>query len=279
MNYLEKPPSPSLQRYLEAFWQIEAQQPFTNPTQEKILPDGCIEIIFNLADRFQRFHADGTIEKQPRVLVVGQMRQHAAIAPTGRVQLFGIRFRPSGAFPFLRLPLHELTDQILDAAEIWRDFVNELEERLHNARSFAGKIRQAETVLLRRLQLEGDRAVEALVDRIIATEGCRSVTMLAQDIGLSKRQLERRFQISVGLSPKLLARIIRFQKIFKAIEETPHGWSNVALSCGYFDQAHLIHDFKAFSGQNPSAFLLEQTQMSAHLIRKNRTSFFYKTKS
>ncbi len=278
MNYLERPPSPPLQRYLEAFWQLETTQPLTNSTQEKILPDGCTEIIFNLAERFQRFHVNGTIEKQPRVIVVGQMRQHVAIAPTGSVRLFGIRFKPSGAFPFLRLPLHELTDQILNAAEMWRGFVNELEERLHNAHSFPEKIRQAEIVLLRRLQLKGDRAVEVLVDRIIASEGMRSVTELAHDLGLSTRQLERGFQIHVGLSPKLLARIIRFQKVFKAIEENPHGWSNVALSCGYYDQAHLIHDFKAFSGRNPSAFLIEQTAMSAHLTRKKRMSFFYKTK-
>ncbi|NUO80670.1 helix-turn-helix transcriptional regulator [candidate division KSB1 bacterium] len=279
MHYLEKPPSPPLQRYLEAFWQIEAPPSFANPAQEKILPDGCTEIIFNLADRFQRFHADGTIEQQPRVLVVGQMRQHVTIAPTGSVQLFGIRFKPGGAFPFLRMPLHELTDQILGATEMWRDFSNELEERLHHARSFKERVRFAESALTQRLQLEGDRAVELLVERIIATAGCRSVAHLARDIGLSKRQLERRFQISVGLSPKLLARIIRFQRVFKAIEENPHGWSNVALACGYYDQAHLIHDFKAFSGQNPSAFLLEQTQMSAHLTRKHRTSFFYKTKN
>lgn len=278
MTYLEQPPSPLLQRYVEAFWQLEAPLSTARPTQEKILPDGCIEIIFNLADRFERFHANGVIERQPSVLVVGQMRQHVCIAPTGGVRLFAIRFKPSGAFPFLRVPLHELTDRILSAETVQRDFTRELEERLHSVRSFAESIRQAEIVLARHMQFEADRAVELLAERIVASQGRLSVVRLAQDVGLSTRQLERRFQTRVGISPKSLARIIRFQKIFKAVEQNADNWSNVALSCGYYDQAHLIHDFKAFSGENPSSFLLEQTAMSAHLTRKNRMSFFYKTK-
>lgn len=278
MIYKEKPPTPALQRHIDAFWRLEAQAPGANSAQEKILPDGRVELIFNLAARFQRFHKNGAIEKQPGAILVGQMREPVSIAPTGAIDLFGIRFKPGGAFPFLRIPLHELTDHILPAAEHWRDFVPELEERLRGAQSFAEKIRHAEAVLWRLFQPQEDRAVETLIDRIMASEGRRSVTQLAHDLGLSARQLERRFQITVGLGPKLLARIIRFQKIFKALEENPHGWSDVALACGYYDQAHLIHDFKGFSGQNPSAFLLAQTQMSAYLTRKHRTSFFYKTK-
>ncbi|MEK7728203.1 MAG: helix-turn-helix transcriptional regulator [candidate division KSB1 bacterium] len=279
MNYLETPPSPPLQRYLEAFWQLESSALLSNTPPEKILPDGCAEIVFNLADPFQRFHDNAQIERQPRAIFVGQMRQHITIAPTGKVQLFGIRFKPGGAYPFLQLPLSETVNQIIDAEVVRRDFVVELEERLHEARSFRERKRVAEQALLRRTCQESDHAVEALVARIIVSEGLRSVTELARDIGLSARQLERRFQTHVGLSPKILARIIRFQKVFKAREESSNGWSHVALSCGYYDQAHLIHDFKAFSGQNPSAFLLEQTAMSAHLTRKKRMSFFYKTKS
>ncbi len=279
MNYLEAAPSPPLQHDLEAFWQLESSASALNSPPEKILPDGCAEIIFNLADPFQRLHTNAPLEQQPRTIFVGQMRRHVTIAPTGIVQLFGIRFKPSGAYPFLRLPLHEITDQIFNASEMPLAFIAELEERLHEARSFHARKHFVEQALLRHMHHENDRAVETLVTRIIASEGLRSVTELAQDIGLSTRQLERRFQTQVGLSPKLLARIIRFQKIFKAVETNPHGWSEVALNCGYYDQAHLIHDFKAFSGQSPSTFLLEQTVMSAHLTRKNRMSFFYKTKS
>lgn len=278
MIYKEKPPSPALQRHIDAFWQLEAQSTGASSAQEKILPDGRVEMIFNLAARFQRFHQNGAIEKQPGAILVGQMREPVSIAPMGAIALFGIRFKPGGAVPFLRIPLHELTGHILPAAEHWRGFVPEMEERLQGAQSFTEKIQHAEAVLLRLFRPEDDRAVETLIDRIMASAGRRSITQLARAIGLSTRQLERRFQMHVGLGPKLLARIIRFQKIFKALEENPHGWSEVALACGYYDQAHLIHDFKAFSGQNPSAFLLAQTQMSAYLTRKHRTSFFYKTK-
>jgi hypothetical protein len=76
------------------------------------LPDGCIELIFNLAEKFRRHHSGGEIEIQPETLIAGQMRRYAMIEPAGRVKLFGVRFHPHGAHPFFQFALSELTDQL-----------------------------------------------------------------------------------------------------------------------------------------------------------------------
>ncbi len=95
---------------------------------------------------------------------------------------------------------------------------------------------------------------------------------------MNERQLERKFQALVGVSPKFLCRILRLQKVFKTVELNPAvNWSFIASECGYYDQAHFIHDFKDFSGQNPSAYFSEDREMSEYFTRKNRLSDFYNT--
>jgi hypothetical protein len=82
MNYLEIQPSPLLRRYIECFWFLETKDKPTTPLRERTMPDGCTELIFNLAALFNRHHLDGPIENQPRMLVVGQMRSYVMIEPT-----------------------------------------------------------------------------------------------------------------------------------------------------------------------------------------------------
>ncbi len=270
MNYLEIQSSPLLRRYVECFWFLETKDKPATLSRERILPDDCTELIFNLADLFNRHHLDGTIENQPRMLVVGQMRNYVMIEPTGMVKLFGIRFRAGGAYPFFHLPMFELTDRIISADAIFNRLGKELEERIHGARSLRERLSVMEATLLKRLdeKYDLDKTVEALVRRITFTKGCYSVDRLAKDIGLSARQLERKFRLMVGISPKLFSRIIRFQEVFKVVGQLTQGWSAIAHDCGYYDQAHLIHDFKNFSGQNPSAFFINPHEISDHFTRK-----------
>jgi transcriptional regulator GlxA family with amidase domain len=107
--------------------------------------------------------------------------------------------------------------------------------------------------------LDGDRGVDAAVEAIRCAHGVVSVAELAERLGLSRRSLERRFRQQVGLLPKQLARVLRFQRALQMREQAPaDGWPAIALECGYYDQAHLIRDFREFSGQTPAAFRGEE---------------------
>lgn len=244
------------------------------------MPDGCVELIFNLADPFKRYHPNHQVEIQPLALVAGQMRHYAMIAPTGRVKLLGIRFHPGGALPFFRFPLHELTDQIIGLDAVWHKLGSELAARIRAACSTRERIAIIESALTARLaqRHQTDALVNAVVGWIVQRNGLVSIEHLQKNLGISSRQLERKFKTFVGLSPKFLCRILRFQKVFKAVEQ-PHAanWSHIALECGYYDQAHFIHDFKAFTGQNPSAYFDADHPMSEYFTRKNRLSDFYNT--
>lgn len=280
MHYRVILPTPALSNYLECFWTLQSRSTPSLLSPERILPDGCTEIIFNLAAAFKRYHSSNHVEVQPQSLFVGQMRRFAMIEPTGEVRLFGIRFRPAGAYIFTHFPLAELTDKIIDLDLIWNHFSRELTEKIHLARTTHERTNIVEKALLARLDRRHDidRIIESAIDTIIARDGLVSIDRLQKKLQLSSRQLERKFQERVGLSPKFFCRILRLQKVFKAVaSHRPLHWSFIATECGYFDQAHFIHDFKEFSGQTPAIYFSEAHEMSEHFTRKNRLSDFYNT--
>ena len=125
MNYCEIKPRYPLSRFVECFWTLESDAPATNT--ERILPDGCVELILNFGAEFSQ-HCEGRQQLQPRNFLVGQMTGPILISPTGAVQLIGIRFHPGGTLPFLRLPLYEITDQVVElgglSSRLERDLVH-----------------------------------------------------------------------------------------------------------------------------------------------------------
>ena len=115
MRYREIIPQLPLNKHVECFWTLESSVPSAQP--ERILPDGCIELILNFGDRFSQ-HCDQTRKLQPKNFLVGQMTGPIMISSSGPVQLIGIRFHPGGTLPFLRMPLHEVTDQVVELGSL-----------------------------------------------------------------------------------------------------------------------------------------------------------------
>src|SRR5262249_39396998 len=157
-------------------------------------------------------------ELQPSVIFVGQMKSATRIQPTGRISLFGIRFQPHGASRFIDLPMNECCDQILSLDSIWNSVASEFEERIHVAMSFSDRARVAESMLMKLMRHQSNERIEIAVEMI---HHSASVDRVAYQLRISSRQLVRDFQKEVGLTPKFLARIVRFQKIFQAIQYAP----------------------------------------------------------
>jgi transcriptional regulator GlxA family with amidase domain len=124
---------------------------------------------------------------------------------------------------------------------------------------------------------EHDSRLMMLAGKIVDSGGQVSVDQLASDAGISSRQLERRFLREVGIGPKLLGRIIRFQQVFRAVEQCDATWSAIAVECGYYDQAHLIRDFNQFAQQTPAVLLSNQSAFTESFTRKTRKSDFSNT--
>jgi AraC-like DNA-binding protein len=267
MRYKEIPASTRLARYIRCFWTLEAAGSPAGSAPEPVMPDGCIELIFNLADPFRRYHADGSPEIQPLSIVAGQMRSCAIIEPTGAIDLFGVRFQHAGAAPFFRFPLNELTDSIPDLRLAWGHAGREIEARIQDAGSTRQRVEIMEFELLRLLDQNerSDGIAEAASRFIVEQNGLLSIDGLAGRMGVNGRRLERRFQQKLGLSPKRFSRIVRFQNFLAAVT----GGGNIldtALSFGYYDQAHLIREFREFSGKTPLAFFDNEHRLSEVFI-------------
>ena len=275
MRYSEIKPRPPLSRFVECFWTLEGEE--QSPQPERILPDGCIELILNFGAKFSQ-HCDDNRSLQPRNFLVGQMTGPILISPTGPSELVGIRFHPGGTLPFLRLPLEEVTDEVVELGSLSSKLERELLDAVSESSSLPQRIAAVEVFLTRSViaNLEHSRVMR-LAAKIVETAGAVSVDQLANDAGISSRQLERRFLREVGVGPKLLGRIIRFQQVFRAVEQRNAAWSAVALECGYYDQAHLIRDFNQFAQQTPAVLFSHQSPLTESFTRKARKSDFYNT--
>jgi AraC-like DNA-binding protein len=277
MRYCEIPPRPPLNEFVECFWTLESDGPSPGGAPERILPDGCVELILNFGDRFSQ-HQNNRGKLQPRHFLVGQMSGPILISPNGAVQLLGIRFHPGGTSPFLRVPMNELTDQIAELGSLSSELERELLLVSEDLSSLSEKRSAVESVLMDRwLRGSYESSAIRLAARIVETAGRVSVDQLAWVAGISSRQLERRFLRDIGIGPKLLGRILRFQQVFRAVERVDSAWASIAVECGYYDQAHLIRDFSQFAGQTPAVLLAERSALTESFTRKARMSDFSNT--
>ena len=276
MRYLETRPQPPLDRYVECFWTLESDPHLEPGLPQRILPDGCAELILNFGARFCEHKEDGTLELQPLHFFVGQMTRPILITPTGAVQLLGIRFHPGGAFPFFRQPMHEVTNQVVQLGQLGGALEQDLLADAVQEPLLSGKIAAVEKWFGQRLQdCKPDSWLMPLTARIVRLGGQVSIDELAFAAGVSGRQLERRFLSEVGLGPKQLCRILRFQQVLRVVEQDNAGWSAVAVDCGYYDQAHLIRDFREFARQTPAVLLAQPNSLTESFSRKNRNVAFF----
>jgi AraC-like DNA-binding protein len=269
MNYQEISPSRRLAKYVKCYWLLE-QLSAAERSPENVVPDGSLEIIFNLADPFRRYHRDGNIEVQARTIIAGQMRSYAAIEPSGRVKLFGVRFHHAGAYPFFRFSLSELTDRIEGVDLVWGKFGLALEECINEAETLEERIAVIENALFSLLVKNGkfDPVVEEAAKMIVEGDGLHSIGSVAEETGVGQRRLERKFNSKFGITPKFFSRVVRFQNLLKALRDgDKENLLGTALSFGYYDQAHLIHEFNEFAGQNPGSFFESELQFSRFFIK------------
>lgn len=264
MKYSESKPSLPLAGIVKCFWSIE-NDAASDVSAEPVLPDGCPEIVFNLGDRFQRIYSSESFETQASAIVSGQLRKHILIRPTGRVDLFGVRFHPHAGSIFFSLPMAELTDEIVSLDSVIGRHANALEELISGEETFEARAAVFEAALVSAAtRTNGDHSLAARIsERVIASTGRISVSVLRDSFGLTERRLERIFNRSIGLSPKMFTRIVRFQNVVRHVEMAESAdLLDTALSFGYYDQSHMIREFNEFAGKSPLAYFDETHRIS-----------------
>ena len=268
MPNLHVKPAFPLSRFVEELWYYQDQP---KPHQkERLMPDGCACLIINLNQDETRLYDADDVSKMNRLsgCTVGGPRTECFVIDTNeQTCVIGASFRAGGAVPFLRLPSDELHNQQVDLEDLWGNLARELRERTLAAKSPEDKLRVVELALLERAagMFDGQPVVEYAVESFLNAPATTRITQVADKTGFSSRRFIELFKQHVGMTPKLFCRVRRFQKVLRRITSgKPVNWSAVALDGGYFDQAHFIHDFRAFSGINPSKYLADYRDFLRH---------------
>jgi AraC-like DNA-binding protein len=245
---------PALAPYVKCIWSLESDAPIVGAPRERILPDSCVELVFHFHDAYLSHFASGESTLQPRGFVVGQMRRFLEIEPMGRAGFVAVRFHARGAYLFFRRPLHEVAAGVVDVEDLWRDRAREWTERIAAAKAMPERLRVIEQALVGLLRENGrtDRAVDRALQIIEGSRGRLRVSDLAAEIGVSDRHLSRQFRRAVGLGPKEFARITRFLRSLELVMAAGRRpLADVAVDCGYYDQAHFNHEFRELAGMSP----------------------------
>jgi AraC-like DNA-binding protein len=255
MLYREFTPHPALRDHVKCFWTLTVAAPPPGLEGLRVLADG-VELAFNLADPFDVADTRPGLSWAPRDRVWGPMTHPVRVRPTGRVEVFGVCFRPGGAYPFFSYPAVALADEGAEVGVLWGASGEAIVGRIEGARHTGERIRLVEQELLQRLAANGrgDARVAAALRLIDGRRGMVPIDEVARTTGLSGRQLERHFRERVGMTPKQLCRSLRFKNVLRHLARGSDSWASTALACGYCDQSHLIRDFKHFTGTSPAAF-------------------------
>jgi AraC-like DNA-binding protein len=221
---------------------------------EPVVPDGCAEIVLNLADPFTHVHGD-TAERQPLAMVVGQMTGPLSLRPGRRVRVVGIRLLPWSGYRVLGVPMAELRDAFVPV-ELVLPGLRELHEALAG-RSEGSWAPTTFAWLARRLGSEPPgRIARAAVRLLGRRQGRASVAEIAAALHVSARSVQRAMHLDVGMPPVTFARILRVQRAIRRIRELERPTlGRVAVEAGYYDHAHFCRDFREFTGLAPSELL------------------------
>lgn len=261
-SYRELPPPPDLAAYVECFWTKDVRIPNGAGPAQRVLPDGCVDLLFHLET--------GKSE------VVGTMTQAFVVPPViGRALYFAARLRPGAASAILRASVHEVTDQHVPLGSCWHDA-----GALFDVLSASGSARRRVELLSNRLrravarEAPPDLRVAHAIGRL-STRHAPNIHALQRELGLTRQHLARLFKQHVGIAPKLFHRVMRLQRVVRRLGSgSAVDGATLALDHGFNDQAHLLRDFRLLAGVTPSEWMFHFSKNDDRPSAKLRASHF-----
>ena len=262
MHFSSRAPIRPLDTFVERLWLLTDAPPHA---KERIAPSGTIDLLINLHQNELRFYDSLNPERCKRfsgAVISGTHTEPFVIDPRERVSIIGVHFRPGGAFAFLGPPASELADAHVDLEALWGTSARELHERLCEAKTPAERFNLLEETLMAHLfrPLERHYAVRFALDTLGRADAGLAIRDIAREAGLSQRRFIQVFAREVGMSPKLFYRVRRFRQALETVRHSAApNWAQVAVDCGYYDQSHLIHDFRFFSNLSPTEYVRQRS--------------------
>lgn len=257
MLFQTKFPSPALAPFIKKYWALENCLPAGEKHIQRIVPSGLPELIFYFGERPKITNSEKSIPEN--ACVSGQQTRFYDLQVSGRISLFSILFQPHGASQIFNIPINQLFEQNVPLVFIVNHEATDLEAKLQETYTFHEKVAIAEKFILARLKSnykhhEFNR-IDYCLSEINRTKGAVSSEKLSELTCLSRKQFERKFSAFVGTSPRQFLKTVRFQNaLHTKFEQKSASLTQLAFDCGYYDQSHMIHDFKSLSGFTPREY-------------------------
>jgi AraC-like DNA-binding protein len=274
LKYRERrPAAAALRPYVECVWTISGPRVSARRAPERVVPDGCPELIVHLGDPFARWMSRRWVV-QPRAFLAGTLSRPWLLRAGRRVDTIGIRFRAGETTGVLPLSMAGASDrEIALAGIVGRAAAGALVRSLRSARTAAGRFGAAERWLAARLaEAPPRRSPSTRVVASIREGGGRArIDDVARSLGWTRRRIERAFARDLGIRPKVYARIVRLNAVLATLDDAERPRAvDLALEAGYFDQAHLLRDFRILAGRTPRSGREGDGEMSRHFTDPRR---------
>ena len=266
-RYEEHDPDPALAAHVHCIWRFEGDE---DGAEQAVPPDGRCELIAHGGQPYDERGAGGAWQTQAPLLFAGQLTRPLVLRSRGPVAVLGVRFKPAGAWAFVGAPMSSSTDLRLDLAALHGDAAaTSLRAQLRDGADAGERIAALNRYVAAQIALRDgrrDRAIEACVERILASEGRVPLAELGPLAGLGERQLQRRFADVVGISPRMLGVVVRLRRVFEALRDAPwSSWSERAQAAGFFDHPQMARDFRRLLGTAPTRWAARGPGLAASL--------------
>lgn len=264
LDYNEWGPEGPAADLIRCVWSLRGQG--DGGPADPIVSDGCVELVYNLADPFEQITGSGAWI-QPLTMVVGPTYLPTVVRPTGVIDIVGVRLQPWAGATVLGTTMSELRHRCVPLADVAPGALTELAERLRGVASDDARFPLAATTVVEATEQRPDPVVRIAVELIPGYREAPTVRELAKRVGRSVRTMQRVFAEEVGLSPKELLRIVRVQRALAlSRQEPPMRWITIAAQAGYHDQPHFVREFRELVGCTPTAFRADPESLAVQFL-------------
>ena len=267
MIYREHIPAAPLNQHIRMLWYTESRD--IAGGRERILPNGCVQIVLNLARDFVwECGEEGRTGRQPASLVVGARSVYEIVDTSDMAELLGITFQPGGFVPFGGGPADLFSGRDTALEDVWGAMARRLRDRLLEVRHPELRLQVLEQALREEFTtgLQRNSMVDFALERFAKSASAAAVSDVAREIGWSARHFSQVFRETVGLTPKEWCRVQRFQSAVRQLHAgVDVRWAELALECGFYDQSHFANEFRRFSGIDATTYSRQKTRWANHV--------------
>jgi AraC-like DNA-binding protein len=266
MIYKTYQPQSPLSQFVEFFWMREGDN--LSVVQTRLLPMGTMELVINLhQDRIPLFERQSRVQcgSTNGTMLCGTHSENFIAQVDLTLSVMGVHLRPGGGTAFFGRPAGELHNQTISLDELWQGHAAELRDRLLEE-PLENRFPVLEQFLMQMLRSPAPHPAVSFALQQFQHSTIPTISAVTDQMGFSARHFNQLFRDQVGLTPKLFCRIQRFQQVLNLLAgKTQADWMDIVFTCGYFDQAHLIHEFRAFADCTPTEYLSQRGFHPCHV--------------